>query len=97
LIGVWQMMVLPMLACQTFTGTRRRAAAALVDEAVGDGERADRGAEVAAVAAPVDEGLVDRDLAVEVVDVVARLRALRDDDGLAGARRGAAMPSVCLA
>jgi len=61
-----------------------------VDEAVGDGVGADRRRQVAAVAAPVDEGLVDRDLAEQVVDVVVRAGALRHDHGLAGARGGAA-------
>lgn len=56
------------------------------------GEGAGPGGEVAAVAAPVDEGLVDGDLAVEVVDVMARLAALREDHALAGAGGGAAHP-----
>ena len=52
-----------------------------------DGERACRRRQVAAVATPVDERLVDRDLAVEVIDIVIRLRALCEDHALAGAGR----------
>ncbi|MOA25294.1 hypothetical protein D3C78_1460100 [compost metagenome] len=55
-----------------------------------DGEGAGRGGEVAAVAAPVDEGLVDGDLAVEVVHVVIRLAALGQDHALGGGGGGAA-------
>ncbi len=55
-----------------------------------NGKRTDTGRQVAAVAAPVDEGLVDGDLAVEVVDVVVRLAAARQDHALAGAGGGAA-------
>lgn len=61
-----------------------------VDQATADGKRTDRSGQVAAVAAPVDEGLVDADLAEQVVDIVLGLDALRQDHGLAGARRGAA-------
>ena len=64
--------------------------AAGVDQAVADGERTDRRGQVAAVAAPVDERLVDRHLAEQVVDVVIGLDALRQDHGLAGAGRRAA-------
>src|SRR5690606_28162641 len=48
------------------------------------------GGQVAAVAAPVDEGLVDGDLPVEVIHVVIGLAALRQDHALAGAGGGAA-------
>jgi hypothetical protein len=41
-----------------------------VDESAGDRKRADRGGEITAVAAPVDESPVDRNLAEQVVDVV---------------------------
>ncbi|MDT4861584.1 hypothetical protein FQZ97_961950 [compost metagenome] len=61
-----------------------------IDQAGVDGEGAGGGGQVAAVAAPVDEGLVDGDLAVEVVDVVLGLAALRQDHALAGAGGGAA-------
>ncbi|MNH32317.1 hypothetical protein D3C79_927530 [compost metagenome] len=46
-----------------------------LDQATADGERADSSRQVAAVAAPVDEGLVDGDLAEQVVDVVLGLGA----------------------
>src|SRR5690606_37727025 len=62
----------------------------LLDEAIRDDAGADGSAEAAAVAAPVYEGGVDRDLAVQVVDVVARLAAPADDHALAGAAGGAA-------
>jgi hypothetical protein len=61
-----------------------------VEQACGDGERANRRGQVAAVAAPVHKRLVDRHLAEEVIDVVVRAGAFRDDDGFAGARGGAA-------
>ena len=61
-----------------------------VDQAAFDGEGAHRRAEVAAVAAPVDEGAVDRDLAEQVVDVVVGALAAVQDDRLAGAGGGAA-------
>ncbi len=61
-----------------------------VDEAGVDRERAGRRRQVAAVATPVDEGSVDRHLAVQVIDVVVRLQALRDDHALARAGRRAA-------
>ncbi|MNN72405.1 hypothetical protein D3C81_1884380 [compost metagenome] len=48
------------------------------------------GGEVAAVAAPVDEGLVDGDLTIEVVHIVIRLAAFRQDHAFAGAGSGAA-------
>ncbi len=64
--------------------------AAGIDEAVADGERTHGGGKVAAVAGPVHKRLVDRDLAEQVVDVVVRACAFRQDDRLAGARRGAA-------
>ena len=85
------MIVLPMLACQMRTtqmpsrGTRVGSTRPLLI-ANGPGGRR----EVAAVAAPVDERLVDRDLAEQVVDVVIRLRAPRHDHALARARRRAA-------
>ena len=55
-----------------------------------DGEGADGGAEVAAVAAPVDDGLADGDLAEPVVDVAVGAGAGTHDDHLAGAGGGAA-------
>ena len=60
-IGTCATMVLPMLACQMRTTADAVARNARgIDEPVGDRERADRRGQVAAVAAPVDEGLVDR-------------------------------------
>ncbi|MNN18467.1 hypothetical protein D3C81_1316750 [compost metagenome] len=56
-----------------------------VDQAAADGERANCGGEVAAVTAPVDKGLVDADLAEQVVDIVLGLDAAREDHRLAGA------------
>ena len=61
-----------------------------IDQPGMDGEGASGGGQVAAVAAPVDEGLVDGDLAVKVVDVVVRLAAFRQDHALGGRRGGAA-------
>ncbi|MNN43237.1 hypothetical protein D3C81_1574630 [compost metagenome] len=46
-----------------------------LDQATADGERTDSSRQVAAVAAPVDEGLVDGHLAEQVVDVVLGLGA----------------------
>ncbi|MNF81655.1 hypothetical protein D3C84_639390 [compost metagenome] len=54
-----------------------------------NGEGTGGGGEVAAVAAPVHEGLVDGDLAVEVVHVVIGLLALGEDHALAGGGGGA--------
>ena len=61
-----------------------------VDHSVRDGEGPDRRRQVAAVAAPVDEGAFDRDLSVQVIHVMPGLRARRNDHHLAGARRGPA-------
>ncbi len=61
-----------------------------IDQPRVDGEGACAGGQVAAVAAPVDEVLVDGDLAVEVIHVVIGLAALRQDHALAGAGSGAA-------
>src|SRR5690606_73033 len=61
-----------------------------IDQSGVDGESAGGGGQVAAVAAPVDEGLVDGDLPVEVIHVVIGLAALRQDHALAGAGGGAA-------
>ncbi len=60
-----------------------------VDQTVADGERTDRCREIAAVAAPVDERLVDRHLAEQVIDVVIGAGAFRQDHGFAGAGRRA--------
>ncbi len=60
-----------------------------IDQACGNRERPDCRRQVAAITAPVDERLVDRDLAEQVVDVVLSARGRRDDHGLAGAGRGA--------
>ena len=92
LTGTWAMMVLPILACQMRTSQMPSSGirAGSTSPAC-RAKRRPRG-EVAAVAAPVDEGLVDGDLAVEVVDVMARLAALREDHALAGAGGGAAHP-----
>ncbi|MNH14670.1 hypothetical protein D3C79_742670 [compost metagenome] len=54
-----------------------------------DGEGAGGGGEVAAVATPVDEGLVDGNLAVEVVHVVIGLLAFGEDHALGGGGGGA--------
>ncbi|MNT52326.1 hypothetical protein D3C72_1893480 [compost metagenome] len=54
-----------------------------------NGEGAGGGGEVAAVAAPVHEGLVDGDLAVEVVHVVIGLLAPGEDHALGGGGGGA--------
>ncbi len=61
-----------------------------VHQAAADGEGAHCRREVAAVAAPVDKGLVDGHLAEQVVDVVVGLDAPGQDHRLAGAGRGAA-------
>ena len=59
-IGTCAMMVLPMLACQMRTvATPSSRHAARIDQAVADRERPHGRGEIAAVAAPVDEGLVD--------------------------------------
>ncbi len=58
-----------------------------IDQPMGDRERTHRGAEVAAIAAPVDEGGIDRDLAVQVVHIVVRHRSGGDDHAFAGAGR----------
>ncbi|MNP62571.1 hypothetical protein D3C76_1578660 [compost metagenome] len=55
-----------------------------------NGEGTGGGGEVAAVAAPVHEGLVDGDLAVEVVHVVIGLLAFGEDHALGGGGGGAA-------
>jgi hypothetical protein len=55
-----------------------------------DGEGAGGGGQVAAIAAPVHKGLVDGDLAVEVVHIVVGHAALGQDHALAGAGGGAA-------
>ncbi len=88
LIGTWFTIFFLMLACQILTVAH--AVGRRVDQAHADGERPDRGAEVAAVARPVDQGLVDGDLAEQIVDVAAGALGLRQDDDLAGARGGAA-------
>src|SRR5690606_18990960 len=54
-------------------------------QAVADGERTDRRRQVAAVAAPVHEWLVDGDLTEQVIDVVIGLEAFRQDYGFTGA------------
>jgi hypothetical protein len=70
------MMVLLMFCCQMritavpSAGTRR------IDQAAADSERTDGRGQVAAVAAPVDESLVDRDLPEQVIDVVTRAGVL---------------------
>ena len=90
-IGTCATMVLPMFTCQMRTtatpsfGTRLASTRPFADR-----ERPDGRGEIAAVAAPVHERLVDRDLAEQVVDVVIRPRALRQDHRLAGARGGSA-------
>ncbi|MNC41305.1 hypothetical protein D3C75_900640 [compost metagenome] len=56
-----------------------------VHQAVADRERTDRRRQVAAVAAPVNEGLVDGHLTEQVIDVVIGLGAFRQDHGFAGA------------
>mmetsp|Transcript_26275 Transcript_26275/g.62214 ORF Transcript_26275/g.62214 Transcript_26275/m.62214 type:complete len:211 (+) Transcript_26275:3988-4620(+) len=59
-------------------------------QAARDGERTDRGGQVAAVARPVHEGAVDGNLAEQVVHVMAGFCRRRHDDGLGRGRRGAA-------
>ncbi len=61
-----------------------------VNEAVADREWPHGSAEIAAVAAPVHEGGVDGDLAVQIVDIVIGYRCAGDDHALAGAGRRAA-------
>ena len=60
------------------------------DQAHADRARADGGAEVAAIARPVDQRLVDGHLAEQVVDVAILALRFRQDDDLAGARGRAA-------
>src|SRR5690606_41919549 len=55
-----------------------------------EGEGTSRRRQVAAVAAPVHEWLVDGNLAVEVIHVVIGLAALRQDHAFAGAGGSAA-------
>ncbi|MNE22258.1 hypothetical protein D3C80_1154590 [compost metagenome] len=55
-----------------------------IDQTASDGEGADRSGQVAAVARPVDERLVDRHLTEQVVDIMIRLLAPGDDHGLGG-------------
>jgi len=61
-----------------------------IDEAAADCKRPHGRRQIAAIAAPVDERLVDRHLSEEIVDIMIRPAALRDDHRLAGARRRAA-------
>ncbi len=58
------------------------------DKATIDGEGPDRRRQVAAIAAPVDKGLVDGDLAKQVVHIVIRLGGRCQDDGFTGTGRG---------
>ena len=60
------------------------------DQPVVDGKRAYRRGQVAAVAAPVDERLVDGHLAEQVIHVVVCTVALGQNHRLAGTRGGAA-------
>ena len=52
-----------------------------------NGKRADSGGQVAAIAAPVHECLVDGNLPKQVIHVMIRLLAFRQNHGLAGAGR----------
>jgi hypothetical protein len=61
-----------------------------IDHAAGNRKRPHRRRQVAAVAAPVDERLVDGDLPEQVIDIDAGPCGRRQDHGLAGGRRGAA-------
>ena len=74
----------------------RDAVARRLDQALGHGERADGRGEVAAVARPVDERLVDRDLAEEVVDVAVVALDLEISTTLLVLEVAAPMPSICL-
>ena len=56
-----------------------------IDEIIADRKRSDRRRQIAAVTAPVDEGLVDGDLAEQIIDVVIGFVALGQNDGFAGA------------
>ena len=58
---------------------------ARVDQPGGNRERADRRRQIAAVAAPVDKGRIDRHLAEEIVDIMVGSAAFGDDHRLAGA------------
>jgi hypothetical protein len=58
-----------------------------IHQSAGYREGAYRRTQVAAVARPVHEGLLDRDLAVQIVDIVIGHARLRNDHRLAGARR----------
>src|SRR5690606_38527991 len=64
--------------------------ARFIDQTIADGKRTHSSSQVAAVAAPVDEGLVDGDLAEEVIHIVIGPLAFGEDDGFAGAGCGAA-------
>ncbi len=66
-----------------------------IDQAVADGERPDRRRQVAAIAAPVDKGCIDRYLAEQVVDIVVRPLAFRQDHRLRR-RRGRSAHAVDL-
>ena len=61
-----------------------------VHQPLRDGEGADGGGQVAAVAAPIDEGAVDGDLAEEIVDVVIGALGCVENHGFAGRRAGVA-------
>jgi hypothetical protein len=61
-----------------------------------DGERTDGGRQVAAVAAPVDEILVDGDLAEQVVDIVAGPLLREMITVLLVLDVAPPMPSICL-
>src|SRR5690554_208863 len=53
------------------------------------GKSTGRSGQVAAVTTPVNEGFIDRHLAVKIICIVIGLAAFRQDDTFAGARSGA--------
>ncbi|RMN06389.1 hypothetical protein ALQ67_200067 [Pseudomonas savastanoi pv. glycinea] len=58
-----------------------------IEQTTGDSKRADGRRQVAAIAAPVDERLVDGYLAEQVIDIVVGLGAARHNDRFAGTGR----------
>ena len=56
-----------------------------IDQTITDGKRTDRRRQVAAVTAPVNEGLINRDLTKQIINIVIRLAAFGQDSGLTGA------------
>ena len=56
-----------------------------IDQSIADGEWPDGGAQVSAIATPINKRLVDRNLPEKIIDIVLGLAAFGEDHGFAGA------------